>query len=49
MRLGADAVRAERTEALREERGFFDMVTAVREALHGGTPIDTPPRGVETR
>ncbi|MDR5701169.1 ABC transporter ATP-binding protein [Agromyces aerolatus] len=46
MRLGADAQRAARTEELREERAFFDMVTAVREALHGGSPM---PRGVETR
>jgi len=49
MRLGAEAERAERTEELREERAFFDMVTAVREALHGGSPVGTGPRGVETR
>ncbi|WP_448811564.1 ABC transporter ATP-binding protein [Agromyces bauzanensis] len=49
MRLGADAERAERTEELREERAFFDMVTAVREALHGGSPVVAGPRGVETR
>ncbi|HEY6801818.1 MAG TPA: ABC transporter ATP-binding protein [Agromyces sp.] len=49
MRLGADAARAARTEELREERGFFDMVTAVREALHGGSPVASGPRGVETR
>jgi len=49
MRLGADAKRAARTEELREERAFFDMVTAVREALHGGSPVGTLPRGVETR
>ncbi len=49
MALGADARRAERTEELREERAFFDMVTAVREALHGGAPVGTGPRGVETR
>ncbi|GAA4380203.1 ABC transporter ATP-binding protein [Agromyces bauzanensis] len=49
MRLGAEAERAERTEELREERVFFDMVTAVREALHGGSPIGTGARGVETR
>lgn len=49
MRLGADAQRAARTEELREERGFFDMVTAVREALHGGSPIATGARGVENR
>lgn len=53
MRLGADAQRAARTEELREERAFFDMVTAVREALHSGSPAGTGvgagPRGVETR
>ena len=49
MRLGAEAERAARTEELREERAFFDMVTAVREALHGGSPVGTGPRGVETR
>jgi NitT/TauT family transport system ATP-binding protein len=53
MRLGADARRAARTEELREERAFFDMVTAVREALHSGSPagtgVGTGPRGVETR
>jgi NitT/TauT family transport system ATP-binding protein len=46
MRLGVDAARAARTEELREDRAFFDMVTAVREALHGGAPM---PRAVETR
>jgi NitT/TauT family transport system ATP-binding protein len=49
MSLGADARRAERTDELREERAFFDMVTAVREALHGGSPVASGPRGVETR
>lgn len=49
MRLGADAERAARTEDLREERAFFDMVTAVREALHGGTPASAGARGVENR
>jgi NitT/TauT family transport system ATP-binding protein len=49
MALGADAKRAARTDELREERSFFDMVTAVREALHGGSPVGTGPRGVETR
>ncbi len=49
MRLGAEAERAERTEELREERAFFDMVTAVREALHGGSPVGAGARGVETR
>ncbi len=36
----------ERTEALREDESFFEMVTAVREALHHGSPA---PRGVENR
>ena len=57
MRLGAEAARAARTEELREERAFFDMVTAVREALHGGSPVASvrgpqggaAPRGVENR
>ena len=49
MRLGPEAERAARTEELREERAFFDMVTAVREALHGGSPVSSGPRGVETR
>ncbi|WP_350348617.1 ABC transporter ATP-binding protein [Agromyces sp. G08B096] len=49
MRLGSDAARAARTEELREERAFFEMVTAVREALHGGAPVAAGPRGVETR
>lgn len=49
MRLGADAQRAARTDELREERGFFDMVTAVREALHGGSPVPSGARGVENR
>lgn len=49
MRLGTDAsARAARTEELREERSFFEMVTAVREALHG-SPVATGPRGVEHR
>ncbi|GAA1519329.1 NitT/TauT family transport system ATP-binding protein [Agromyces terreus] len=43
------ATRAERTDDLREDRSFFDMVTAVREALHGGTPVATGARGVENR
>lgn len=37
----------ERGEALREDTSFFDRVSAVREALHGGTPSGV--RGVETR
>lgn len=49
MRLGAEAVRAARTEELREERAFFDMVTAVREALHQGSPVGAAPRGLENR
>jgi NitT/TauT family transport system ATP-binding protein len=49
MRLGAEAARAARTEELREERAFFDMVTAVREALHGGSTAAAAPRGVENR
>ncbi|WP_312854903.1 ABC transporter ATP-binding protein [Agromyces agglutinans] len=44
MQLGADA---SRTEALREERAFFEMVTVVREALHGAPAGGA--RGVETR
>jgi NitT/TauT family transport system ATP-binding protein len=36
-------------EGLREERAFFDMVTAVREALHTGSPVSSGPRGVENR
>ncbi|MGI9823641.1 ABC transporter ATP-binding protein [Agromyces sp. Marseille-Q5079] len=54
MRLGAGvagadaAARAARTDGLREDRSFFDMVTAVREALHGA-PVAAGARGVETR
>ncbi|WP_157156584.1 ABC transporter ATP-binding protein [Diaminobutyricimonas sp. LJ205] len=44
MRLGT-----ERGEELREEHAFFDMVTAVREALHQGSPATGAPRGVEIR
>ena len=29
---------SERTESLREDTRYFEMVTAVREALHGGNP-----------
>ncbi|MBG6238757.1 NitT/TauT family transport system ATP-binding protein [Mycetocola sp. CAN_C7] len=36
-------------DGLREERAFFDMVTAVREALHTGSPVPSGPRGVENR
>ncbi|MFF2495357.1 ABC transporter ATP-binding protein [Agromyces sp. NPDC058064] len=42
------ATRTARTEGLREDRSFFEMVTAVREALHGA-PVATGARGVETR
>ncbi|MDO8338669.1 MAG: ABC transporter ATP-binding protein [Microcella sp.] len=44
MRLGRAADRA---DDLREDGAFFEMITAVREALHG-TPVSGP-RGVETR
>ncbi|MWB99406.1 ABC transporter ATP-binding protein [Agromyces seonyuensis] len=37
-----------REEGLREQASFFEMVTAVREALHQGSPT-TAVRGVETR
>ena len=37
---------ADRTAELREDEAYFAMITAVREALHSGTPA---PRGVETR
>jgi len=43
VRLGSTA---ERGEGLREDRGFFEAVTKVREALHGAEAI---PVGVETR
>ena len=43
VRLGSTA---ERGEGLREDRGFFEAVTKVREALHGA---ETVPVGVETR
>ncbi|KQM80950.1 ABC transporter ATP-binding protein [Agromyces sp. Leaf222] len=42
------AARAARTDGLREDRSFFEMVTAVREALHGA-PVAMGARGVETR
>jgi NitT/TauT family transport system ATP-binding protein len=41
------AATAERTEDLREDSSYFDMITAVREALHGGTPATS--HGAETR
>ncbi|WP_324652963.1 ABC transporter ATP-binding protein [Georgenia sp. H159] len=37
---------ADRTAELREEDAYFEMITAVREALHGGSAV---PRGAETR
>lgn len=37
---------AQRTAALREESAYFEMITAVREALHGGAPTSG---AVETR
>ncbi|MFF2272866.1 ABC transporter ATP-binding protein [Agromyces sp. NPDC058136] len=46
--VAAPGSRAARTEGLREDRSFFEMVTAVREALHGA-PVATGARGVETR
>ncbi|QEE60327.1 ABC transporter ATP-binding protein [Salinibacterium sp. dk2585] len=45
MRLAATA---DRGEGLREQHEFFDMITAVREALHQGSPVAAV-RGVETR
>lgn len=42
--LGASS---DRTDAVRDERGFFETVAAVREHLHGGAP--TTVRGVENR
>jgi NitT/TauT family transport system ATP-binding protein len=36
-----------RDDGLREDEAYFQAVTAVREALHGGS--DVPSRGVETR
>jgi len=44
MQLGASADRA---DDLREDVSFFEMVTAVREALHKGSPVAA--RGVESR
>ena len=43
MRLAATA---ERTDELREDEGYFEMITAVREALHGREVVA---RGLETR
>lgn len=45
-----DLARAdERTDGLREDAAFFAAVTAVREALHGGSGADVPTRGVDVR
>ncbi|MGV8858290.1 ABC transporter ATP-binding protein [Rhodoglobus sp.] len=54
MQLNAIDGRQERSDDLREESSFFEMVTEVREALHGGasdSPGDEPrqARGVDTR
>jgi len=54
MRLDAADGREERDDDLREASSFFDMVTEVREALHGGADHSTgdaqgSPRGVDTR
>ncbi|EAR26003.1 ABC transporter, nucleotide binding/ATPase protein (nitrate) [marine actinobacterium PHSC20C1] len=54
MQLNAIDGRQERSDNLREESSFFEMVTEVREALHGGasdSPGDEPrqARGVDTR
>ncbi|TQO20123.1 NitT/TauT family transport system ATP-binding protein [Rhodoglobus vestalii] len=46
MRFGAAAGREDRTDELREDTAFFEMVTEVREALHGGA-ADQP--GLEAR
>ncbi len=40
-------LRGDRTEELREDRSFFDRVSAVREALHGAPQSGA--RGIETR
>ena len=45
MTLGSTASRA---DDLREDGAFFEMITAVREALHGGSPTSSA-RGVENR
>jgi len=45
MALGSTASRA---DDLREDGAFFEMITAVREALHGGAPASSA-RGVENR
>ncbi len=45
MSLGSTGSRA---DDLREDGSFFEMITAVREVLHGGSPASAP-RGVENR
>ncbi len=45
MSLGSTGSRA---DDLREDGSFFEMITAVREVLHGGSPAAAP-RGVENR
>ncbi|MEW1975046.1 ABC transporter ATP-binding protein [Microbacterium profundi] len=42
------ALADDRSEGLREQHEFFDMITAVREALHDGSPVAAV-RGVENR
>ncbi|MBH0130338.1 ABC transporter ATP-binding protein [Salinibacterium sp. NK8237] len=54
MRLDAADGREERDDDLREASSFFEMVTEVREALHGGAsdaenPAPRSARGVDTR
>ncbi len=46
MSLGSTGSRA---DDLREDGSFFEMITAVREALHGGGGVTAAPRGVENR
>ncbi|WP_168626593.1 MULTISPECIES: ABC transporter ATP-binding protein [unclassified Cryobacterium] len=43
MQLGSPS---SRSDDIREDAAYFEMITAVREVLHGGAPI---PKGVETR
>ena len=46
MSLGSTGSRA---DDLREDASFFEMITSVREALHGGGGVTAAPRGVENR
>ncbi len=46
MSLGSTGSRA---DDLREDGSFFEMITAVREVLHGGGGVAAAPRGVENR